>query len=259
MESLKNNIQIAISLAKNDFRQKYAASSLGIIWGFIPSVATILIYWFVFTMAFRSATTEECPYLVWLMSGMIPWLYFQEVVVGITNSFTDYSYLVKKVVFNIELLPYVRAISSVAIHAFFLCLMMVVLLGYGFLPKLTYLQVLYYLACMICFSIAFGRISATLNVLFRDVSNLIVVILQFGVWLLPILWQPTQLSDTILTVLKVNPVYYVIVGYRDSLLYGVWFTEYIAYSAYFWLVTIILDVLGRRLLSKLKGQFSDLM
>lgn len=258
MESLKNNIQITLNLAKNDFKQKYAASSLGIVWGFIPSVATILIYWFVFTMAFRSATGEE-PYLIWLMSGMIPWLYFQEAVVGITNSFTDYSYLVKKVVFNIELLPYVRAISAVVIHAFFLFLMMMVLLGYGFLPKLTYLQIIYYLFCMVCFAIAFGRISATLNVLFRDISNLIMIILQFGVWMLPILWQPAQLSETVLTILKLNPIFYVIVGYRDSLLYGVWFTEYMTYTAYFWLVTIVLDVLGRRLLSKLKGQFSDLM
>lgn len=258
MRSWKNNIQITLNLAKNDFRQKYAASSLGIVWGFIPSVATILIYWFVFTMAFRTASGEE-PYLVWLMSGMIPWLYFQEAVIGITNSFTDYSYLVKKVVFNIELLPYVRAVSAIVIHAFFLFLLMIVLLGYGFLPKLTYLQVIYYLFCMVCFAIALGRISATLNVLFRDVSSLIMVILQFGVWMLPILWQPAQLSETVLAVLKLNPIFYVIVGYRDSLLHGVWFTEYIAYTAYFWLVTIVLDILGRRLLSRLKGQFSDLM
>lgn len=258
MEHFKNNTQIALNLARNDFKQKYAASSLGIIWGFVPSIATILIYWFVFTMAFRVGSGTE-PYLVWLMSGMIPWLYFQEAVIGITNSFSDYSYLVKKVVFNIDLLPYVRALSSIMIHAFFMFLMMIILLGYGYLPKISYLQIFYYFMCMSCFAISLGRIFATLNVLFRDVSNFVMVMLQFGVWMLPILWQPAQLSETVLTILKLNPIFYVIVGYRDSLLYGVWFTEYLGYTFYFWAITIALDILGRHLLLKLKGQFPDLM
>lgn len=258
VDHFKQQALLALNLAKNDFNQKYAASSLGIVWGFLPSIMTILIYWMVFTFAFRSGNTKE-PFLLWLMSGMIPWLFFSDAIVGATNCFAEYSYLVKKVVFNIHLLPIIKIISAAFTHVFFLTIMFFVLLGYGYIPSTSYLMLIYYLVCLILLSFALGQIFATLNVLFRDVSNLIMIILQFSIWLLPILWQPEVLPDTAVIILRFNPMFYIIEGYRKSFLPATNSISSVWYTVYFWGILILLILAGNYLFKKLNNQFADLL
>ena len=89
-----------ISLAKNDFRAKYAGSALGMIWGFVTPIVTIMIYWFVFQIAFQNGPVNGVPYVLWLVSGIVPWFFISEGWGGATGVLLDYSYLVKKVVFK---------------------------------------------------------------------------------------------------------------------------------------------------------------
>lgn len=83
-------------LSKNDFMVKYAGSYFGIIWAFVQPMVTILLYWFVFQMGFRSGAVGETPFVLWLIAGMIPWFYFSDAISTGTNSLIEYSYLVKK-------------------------------------------------------------------------------------------------------------------------------------------------------------------
>ncbi len=107
-------------LAKNDFRTKYAGSYLGIIWAFIQPVVTVLVYWFVFEVGFRAGeNTLPVPFVLYLIAGIVPWFFFQDGLIGGTKSMLEYSYLVKKVVFQISVLPVVKIISAVFVHLFF--------------------------------------------------------------------------------------------------------------------------------------------
>ncbi|MFC3845655.1 ABC transporter permease, partial [Paenibacillus sp. MAH-36] len=92
----KNTI---ISMAKNDFKNKYAGSYLGITWAFIQPLLTIVIYWFVFQIGFRTTPVENVPFIVWFICGIIPWFYFSESLIAGTMSVVEYSYIVKKVMF----------------------------------------------------------------------------------------------------------------------------------------------------------------
>ena len=101
-------------LAKNDFKTKYAGSYLGIIWAFIQPVITVLVYWFVFEVGFRGGSDSlPVPFVLYLVAGIIPWFFFQDGLTGGTNSLLEYSYLVKKVVFNISVLPVVKVFYRV--------------------------------------------------------------------------------------------------------------------------------------------------
>ena len=123
-------------LAKNDFKAKYAGTVLGKIWAFVCPIVTVLIYWFVFQVAFRSGEKYDMPYVLWLVSGTVPWFFIQDAWSGATNSLTDYSFLVKKVVFRVELLPMVRIVSALLVYIFFVLLMFVVNFCCGNMPKL---------------------------------------------------------------------------------------------------------------------------
>lgn len=128
-------------LAKNDFRTKYAGSYLGIIWAFIQPVVTVLVYWFVFEVGFRAGeNTLPVPFVLYLIAGIVPWFFFQDGLIGGTNSMLEYSYLVKKVVFQISVLPVVKIISAVFVHLFFVLFIIILYCFYGHFPDLYYLQ-----------------------------------------------------------------------------------------------------------------------
>ena len=116
---LYQNRKLVLSLAKNDFKTKYAGSYLGIVWAFIQPIVTILVYWFVFSVGLKAGTVSDYPFVLYLVSGIVPWFFFQDALNGGTNALIEYNYLVKKVVFKISILPIVKIIS--ALRACFLC------------------------------------------------------------------------------------------------------------------------------------------
>lgn len=114
-------------LAKNDFKNRYAGSYLGRVWAFTQPVVTVLLYWFVFGHIMGQDKKEilnvgvEAPYVLWLTAGLVPWFYFSEAINNGTTSLLEYSYLVKKVVFKISIIPIVKLIAASFVHLFFCC------------------------------------------------------------------------------------------------------------------------------------------
>ena len=120
---LYKNRRLVMKLAKNDFKTRYAGSYFGTFWAFVQPVVTILVYWFVFSVGFRSNTDElGVPFVLYLVAGIVPWFFFSDALSGGTNSLLEYNYLVKKVVFNISVLPVVKIISALFVHGFFVLL-----------------------------------------------------------------------------------------------------------------------------------------
>ncbi|CDN44469.1 hypothetical protein BN871_EX_00050, partial [Paenibacillus sp. P22] len=74
--SLGIDKKMLLQLTKNDIREKYLGSYLGIFWAFIHPAITILVFWFVFQFGFRSVPVGDYPYVVWLISGIIAWFFF---------------------------------------------------------------------------------------------------------------------------------------------------------------------------------------
>ncbi len=260
------NRKLVFNLAKNDFKQKFSGSYLGIVWAFVQPVVTVVVYWFVFQKALNvgSQSTKAgitVPYVLWLIAGLVPWFYFSEVLGTATNVLLEYSYLVKKVVFNISTLPVVKAISSLFVHLFFIAFMLVMYLVYGYRPTPFMLQIVYYSFCMMVLALAFGYINAAIQVFFRDLSQIVSIILQVGIWATPIMWNMDNMiiSDKVLFILKLNPMYYVIVGYRDAMINNVYFWSHPAETIYFWAFTIIMFIIGTTVFKKLKVHFADVM
>jgi ABC-type polysaccharide/polyol phosphate export permease len=250
---------IVLKLAKNDFWNKYTSSQLGIAWAFIQPVMTILIYWFIFQVGFRVVPLDNVPYILWIICGLVPWFFFSEALSNATNSFLEYSYLVKKVVFKISIVPSIKIISSLFIHLLFLVLIFYVFFLYGYEPNLYNVQILYYLFCMLFFITGLSYITASIVIFFRDLSQIVSIILQFGVWLTPVLWQPSMFPEKYQFLLKLNPLYYIVEGYRDALFNNVWFWEKPNLTLYFWIVSIISFLIGAIIYKKLKPHFADIL
>lgn len=255
------NKKIYYELIINDFRSRYNGSILGMIWGFIQPIVTIMIYCLVFQYGLKSGERSDgLPYVLFMISGAIPWFFFSEAWAGITTSFLDYSYLVKKINFNIKLLPMVKLGSALIVHLVFLIISTIVLNFMGYYANWYYLQIVYYMFCTIALVMVIGIITASISVYIRDVIQIVAILIQIGFWANPICWGSEIIQSGIFgIILKANPMYYCVEGYRNSLIYRKGFWQEPFYFFYFWGVIIIFFVLGKFMYKKLRPNFSDVM
>ena len=260
VKELLKDRRLIFNLSLNDFKVKYAGSYLGITWAFVQPVVNILVYWFVFQYGLRSASPEEgVPYVLWFVTGLIPWFFFSEAINNGSNSFIEYSYLVKKVKFRISILPIIKILSSFYVHIVFLAILLVLYLVGSSCISVFLLQILYYSFCLFCLVMAIAYVTSAIVVFVKDLSQIINIFLQVGMWMTPILWSYTILSEKMLFVMKLNPMFYIVEGYRDSFIGRVWFFGKYFQTIYFWAFTACVFLIGTYLYKKLKPHFSDVL
>ena len=220
----------------------------------------VLVYWFALEVGLRSGRMIDHPFVLWLICGLVPWFFFSEALNGGTGVFMEYNYLVKKVVFKISILPVVKMFSAVIVHLFFVAFVIVLCWAYGFIPDLYLLQIVYYILCTFVFTLGLVYITSSIVVFFRDLVQIIGILLQVGIWVTPIMWDATNmLAPKYVNLLKINPFYYVVDGFRDALLTKEWFWEKEIWTIYFWLVSIAIFGVGVALFKKLKVHFADVL
>ena len=253
--------KLIFQLARNDFKKKYAGSYLGIVWAFVQPVVTIMVYWFVFGLALRNPTPRPVPFVLWLIAGLVPWFFFQDGLVNGTNALLEYNYLVKKVVFRIDILPMVKVVSAIFVHLFFVLVTLILYTSMGYFPTIYTLQVIYYTFCVFVLVLGLSYMTSSVVVFFRDLTQVINIALQVGVWMTPIMWSldDVGIGGILAKILKLNPMFYIVQGYRDAFVNKVWFWERPWLSLYFWIVTLVFWLIGTRLFKKLKVHFADVL
>ncbi|MCI9322364.1 MAG: ABC transporter permease [Lachnospiraceae bacterium] len=262
---LWQNRKLIWKLSKNDFKKRYAGSYMGVVWGFAQPLVTVLMYYLVFDKIFGTKAVElrsgvEVPFALFITAGLVPWFFFSEAISQGTMSLIEYSYLVKKVVFKISILPVIKVLAATFSHLFFLGL--AVLLGciYGYYPSVYLIQVVYYGLCLFLLVLAMSYTTCAVVIFFRDLSQIISICLQVGIWATPILWSLDSLHNpVVVTLLKLNPLVYIVNGYRDSVYGYHWFFEDLSGTLYFWAVTAVLFLLGAAIFKKLKVHFADVI
>lgn len=257
-DTLKSR-KLLFELAKKDFRAKYLGSYLGIIWAFIQPTITVLIFWFVFQLGFKSMPVDNFPFILWLLCGIMPWFFFLESISNATNAILENSYLVKKVVFRVSILPIIKIISALFIHLFFIVFLFLIFLIYGYKPNIYNLQVIYYLLATVVLVLGVSWITSSLVIFLRDVGQIVGMILQFGFWITPIFWSLKIVPEEYQMFLKLNPVYYIVEGYRDSFIYHTWFWEHMYLTVYFWFVTLAVLIIGAIVFKRLRPHFADVL
>jgi len=260
LTELLSKRHIIVELTKADFRRKYLGSFLGMFWAFVHPTVYIAIVWFVFQVGFKSQPMDNFPFVLWMLAGIIPWFFFSECLASASGSILENSFLVKKVVFSMGMLPLIKILSSLIIHVFFIAVIFAMFAIYGYPPSLYNLQVFYYLFCTIVLLLGLSWLISSLTLFLRDTGQVITMLLQFAFWMTPIFWSPKRLSDETLNLIKLNPIYYIVEGYRESFIYKQWFWEsHYELTMYFWCVTIFFFFLGAIVFRRLRPHFADVL
>lgn len=248
-------------LARNDFKKRYAGSYLGAVWAMVQPVVTVAMYYVVFDviMGTGNAMVPDKPYVLFLTAGLVPWFYFNEALNNGTNALLEYNYLVKKVVFKISVLPIIKIIAATFIHVFFVLVMLVIAAIYGYYPTIYMIQLVYYSFCLFIFVLGLCYSTCAIMVFFKDIGQIISILLQIGMWATPILWDVNTLSPTVQMIVKINPLVYIVNGYRTAIFEKTWFWEDFYSTMYFWIVTVVVFGVGALVFKRLKVHFSDVL
>ena len=122
--------------------------------------------------------------------------------------------------------------------------------------------VLYYTFAASVLALGLGYFTASVNVFFKDMAQIVGICLQFGIWLSPIMYHESMFTDRMPwmePIFKLNPFYYIVTGYKDSMITGNWFWERPKLTLYYWAFTLIVLLCGLKMFKKLRPHFSDVL
>lgn len=257
---LYQNRRLIWKLAKNDFKKRYAGSYMGAVWAMVQPVVTVAMYYVVFELVMPGTSrTDEAPFVLFLTAGLVPWFFFNEAWNNGTNALREYDYLVKKVVFKISILPVIKVLAATFIHGFFVVVLLVVAALYGYYPSVYTLQIFYYSGCLFVFVLGLSFMTCAIVVFFKDLSQIINIILQIGIWATPILWDIDGLPQRWVTIVKINPLVYIVEGYRSAVYRHEWFFQDFFSTMYFWIATVVMFGIGAAVFRRLKVHFADVL
>jgi ABC-type polysaccharide/polyol phosphate export permease len=252
-------LELIKQLVLRDLRSRYSGSLLGLFWAICQPLAMMAILWLVFTYGLKAQTADKTNFACWFFSANIAWLFFQEVTLTTTNVYQEYAYLVRKVNFRLSILPIVKILSSLVLHAIFIGIVVFILLFSHTSPQWEWVQVFYYTACLVALTLGLGWLLASLNVFMRDVAQLVAILLQFGFWMTPIVWSSDMVPAQWRFLIELNPIYYITEGYRTSLLYKHHIWDNLSGMVYFWTFTLGVLVLGLFVFRRLRPHFADML
>lgn len=248
-----------LAMARRDFQSRFAGTLGGVLWTVAHPLAIITIFYFVFAVGLRVQGPEGTPFILWFVCGLVPWFFFNETLLAMTNSVTRHAHLVKKTIFPSEVLPLVHLSAGLVPHMIFMVIV-VGLLGYLGIPfRVERLSVVYFLLCVGVLLLGLGWMLSALQVFYRDISHALSIILNLLFWVTPIVWSPDHLPAQYRHLLLYNPVYYVVEGYRGLLVFDTVVWPSLWYTAYFWMVAGMMFGVGAFVFSRLKPEFPDVM
>ena len=264
LQILKEHIEYRkqiLKMAKADLVKTYRGAALGWAWAIIKPIVTIFVYWFAFAIGLRAnSTVKGYPYLLWLIAGVVPWFYMSEMITGGTDCIRRYSYLVTKMKFPVSTIPTFVNISKFIIHVMLIYLVIIIFRLFGYVPDIYLLQLPFYMLLTFIFFNIWRLFSGPLAAISKDYSNLVKAFITAVFWLSGILWDPSTVKNTMLKrVLKVNPVTYLVTGFRNCFINKVWFWEQPKTLLCFIVVTLILLVLAVRVYKKLRKEIPDVL
>lgn len=247
------------SMVRRELAVRYVGTMGGPLWVILQPIATVIVFWFVFSIGFKAQGPSKTSFILYFLPGYLPWLLFSEALNASIQSIVGNSHLVKKTIFPTEILPVVHFAASSFTHLVLLACTTVVLLGHGMSLHVTFFQIIYYYGALACLLLGFAWMLAALQVFHRDVGQVMTMVLNLWFWATPIVWNREIMPQRYDWIIDYNPLYYIVEGYRQSLMYGIPMWHDLDATLRFWATTLPIFLVGLQIFGRLKAEFADVL
>ena len=259
-KEIRDNLVMSFRIAQYDYQLENKGTYLGKIWSLLTPLIQIGIYWFVFGIGLRRGRdVDGYPFIVWMLCGLIPWFCLNGGFLQGANSVVRKANNLSRMKYPLATVP-VSAIFVVSFeHVMMLVVMIFMLFCKGVYPKLGWINTIYYIVYMFVFLVSLSLVTSVLTVITRDFYKLLQSLMRLLFYITPILWTMNDMPQLYQKVMEYNPVYYVVKGFRESILYNTPFWTHYDKLIVFWGINILLFLLGANLQMKFKHKFIDLI
>ena len=247
-------------VSKFDFKLENQGTYLGGVWSVLTPLIQIGTYWFVFGIGLRSGKdVDGYPYLAWMLTGIIPWFFINACLLKGANSIYSKIATITKMKYPIATVPVSRILQELYEFMVTIVIMMVLLFANGIYPTLSWLNLIYYFVYCFAFCVTLSLVTSVFTMLVRDFYKLLNSLIRLLFYLTPILWSMDNMPELYQKIMRLNPIYYIIKGFRESILYQIPFYADMKYALIMWGIVIFLYMWGCSLQSKFKNKFVDLI
>lgn len=205
------------NLALRELKARYRGSMLGFLWSFLNPLLLMSVYALVFSVYLRF---DMESYVVFLISGLLPWMWFSSALLDSSGSILAGGNLIKKILFPAEVLPFVSVLAS----GMNFLLSLPILLVFAVLFKLpigwSLLTLPIIFGIQMALSIGVGFMVAALCVHYRDIQHVLGNLLTLWFFVTPIIYPLTQIPERFRFTVSLNPVAPLIFAYQDIFFYG---------------------------------------
>jgi lipopolysaccharide transport system permease protein len=248
-------------MVKREVQQKFLGSWLGLSWALITPLAMLSVYTFVFRSVLNAkwpgASDSNVEFALQIFSGLLVYGLFSEVIGRAANLIIEQPNLVKKVIFPLEILPWVTVLSAL----FFSSVSFLVLLA-GLLVMrdgltIHVLSVPLIAAVFAPMLLGLSWLLASLGVYLRDINHIVSLLLAPMLFLSPIFYPTSALPEFAQSIMQFNPLTVIIEAFRGATLGAQW-PDFMVLGKYF-VVSIIVAILGATCFKKIRTGFADVL
>lgn len=243
---------------KREFQLKYRNSLLGAAWAVVNPLAMIIVYTIIFAKIMKarlSGIDSAFAYTIYLCAGLIVWGLFAEILGRSQNMFIENANLLKKLNFPKLCLPTTVVINALLNFSIVFALFSIFLILVNSFPGVVYLALIPVLCILVLFTLGLGIGLGVLNVFFRDVGQLVGVVIQFWFWLTPIVYPESILPEFARPFVAYNPMAVLIEACQRIVVNAQWPDWYALGKVL--VLAILLCILSLRLFRKRAGEMVD--
>ncbi|MCR4956173.1 MAG: ABC transporter permease [Lachnospiraceae bacterium] len=233
-------------LALNDMKKEYKGAMLGPAWILAKPAIRIFVYYFAFAIGLRQGSpVEGFPKFLWLLCGLVPWFYMQNMIPGGSSALRRYTYLITKIKYPISTIPTFVNLSFFLVHCLLEVVVICIFTAMGYPPDIYLLQLPLYMLMLFLFSNMWGLFAGMLGAISRDFVNFMKSITIAFFWLSGILYDSNKIKvHWLRRVMGWNPVTIMVNGYRNCFVYKRWVWETPHAMRNFWILFFLLTLLA---------------
>lgn len=264
-----SSFYLILRLSAFEMKSAHTNNYLGRLWEILNPIIQLSIYWLVFGIGVRGGQKiqmengTQVPFFIWMVTGMILWFFVNPAISLSSKSIYTRIQLISKMSFPMSAIPSFVIMSKFYTHLMLVGVVIFFLQFTDFKLSIYYIQLPYFMLATLIFLFALSLITSTLSTIVRDVQQIVQSVLRMMLYLTPLLWHTDKLvlnGVNLTFLLKLNPLYYLVEGYRASLLGTTWYIlEYAQYTLYFWLLILFMLLLGSTLHLQFRNRFVDFL
>lgn len=241
-------------LTQREIKARYKQSFIGYSWVLLNPLAQLAVYSFVFSMVF--SFPASIPYPIFLFSALLPWTFFQNSLMGATQSLVLNDSLLKKISFPREIIPYSVVFSKVIDFGFSALVFILFMVIYRVPAAGSWWIVFVLFGIQLMLTLGLSLFLAAANLFYRDIQYLANLLIMLWMYMSPIVYPVAMVPSQYLWLYKINPLVGIIEGYRSALFGYPFEWSIIIWSA---VSSLFVFIFSYVLFKKLERVFADIV